>query len=793
MTALVEMNADARSHHERSARGAFWLLFRLRLTRWRNRRRAVLWGRAAASPGAVASRAGGRRGAHARPRSLLGTLLGPALLVAFLTHNSNRTFAGLVREHGAAALQGRAVLFSCLVVTSLLFVTLLGSRAWDAQGNDDADWLSTLPAPAWVLHTARIAEAALWNPAGWLLIFPFFTGLALHVGLGLLAPLVALALSLPLYFACAVLGSVIDVVSHAWSRSRVFRVLRNVLPVIAALLMIGWLGASVLQSLSLSKGPLKVDVDPFGGWLDFTADLAWLPFSEPARALLTLRQAPLTGLAWLVSFGVQMTVLVGAGLLVLRKFYRAERVAGRIVRHGARGAGASARPVARHSSGARRFGPVIAKDLLWLWRNPQRSMGLVLNVILFNGLGLLFLPRLSGLDARLPPGVLLLGVGTMLVIAAGALLLELEQPALWQWASLPRSLASVLAHKTLLVVVLATAGASPVALHALRASPSVRDAAPGVLYGAACITVLAVLHTSLWLRHVSPSAAASPLHHLGRAAQVLLVAGILGIGFLPSVTTASLVPFVVLVAAFVVAHGQKSVARFPFVLDPSARLSPALTTTFALIALVATRTLQVQLNSGFLRIGSSPSKAATMSILAAGIIGLTVSFVWLTLRGVGGLRERLGLGAGKGLRVILREGVLWALPAIVVNLGYWALIAPRLAPSSAPAPAPETVMTQLASSSLAVFAVGAFAVPLIEELLYRGMLYRSLRSGFGLVLSVLVSSVVFVVDHTLIAALPILVASVCITLAFERSRSLYAAMLVHALYNGFIGVLMALH
>jgi membrane protease YdiL (CAAX protease family) len=35
----------------------------------------------------------------------------------------------------------------------------------------------------------------------------------------------------------------------------------------------------------------------------------------------------------------------------------------------------------------------------------------------------------------------------------------------------------------------------------------------------------------------------------------------------------------------------------------------------------------------------------------------------------------------------------------------------------------------------------------------------------------------------LTGATPVLVASVCITFALERSRSIYSAMLAHALYN----------
>jgi membrane protease YdiL (CAAX protease family) len=792
MTSLIESGSSSavqRSpRHELSAARAFWLLVRLRLTRWTNRKRFALSGRAAGSPSSKR-----QPRTHAKAWSVIRSLIWPAAFTAFLSLQSYRLFERMTRDHGADGLQGRAELFASLNVACLLLLALAGNRAWDAQGDDDAEWLSTLPAPAWVLHAAKIGEAALRNPTGWILVFPFFAGLGVHEGLGLLTPLLALALSLPLFLAFAVFGSVIDVVSHAWSRSRVFRVLRLIVPMCVVLLMLLWLSASVASSLSRIDGPLRVDVDLLGGWLNFSSQLPWLPFSEPAKALLSLRRAPLEGLAWLGSYGAQMAALLGAGLLLLRRAQRADLVHGRVALRGAR---VSRRPGV-HSARQRPFGswlgPVIMKELHWLWRNPSRSAGFGFSVVMLNGMGVLLVPRLSGLDAAQLPGLLMLGVGAVLIAGVGSALLELEQPALWQWATLPRSIAWVFGHKTLSVAVLTTVSALPAALYALRLAPSFRAAAPWLFYAATCNAIVALAQTALWLRRASPSSATSPLRNLWRSAQVLLVAAFQGIGFLPSANAAQLVPFVVLVAAFVVAHWQTSVERLPFALDSSSRPSATLTTTFALVAILVTRTLQVQLSNALLRAGSAPSRAATVSVLVAGAIGLTLSVLWLKLRGVPGLRERFGLGAGKGLRVIVREGVLWSLPAIVVNLGYWTLLEPWLASrASGQGSSEPTVMAQLGGSSLAVFAVGAVAVPVIEEILFRGMLHRALRSTWGIAFSVLVGSVVFTVDHTLIAAMPIFFGSVCITLAFERSRSLYSAMLVHALYNGFIGVLMVL-
>ena len=87
------------------------------------------------------------------------------------------------------------------------------------------------------------------------------------------------------------------------------------------------------------------------------------------------------------------------------------------------------------------------------------------------------------------------------------------------------------------------------------------------------------------------------------------------------------------------------------------------------------------------------------------------------------------------------------------------------------------------SSIAGAIVIGCVVAPVIEELVIRGLLYRSLRSSWGIGVSLMVSAAVFTLDHVPVATVPILFAAACITLAFERSRSLYAAMLAHALIN----------
>lgn len=232
-----------------------------------------------------------------------------AVMVLLLCVKWFKTFEDFARAYGVERLRGRAIFLSSLTVASLLLMALSGNRALDRQQGDDVEWLSTLPAPAWVLHAAKLAEAALLNPFGWLLLFPFFTGLGLYCGLGLLAPLVTLGVCLPILLCCALLGSVVDSTQLALSQSRAFRVVRVLGPLLGMFVFVASLAAPALQVLNLDVW----------SWLDAFPEPSWLPFAEPARAMLAWKRAPLGALAELGLFSAAMAVLLSLGTFALHK------------------------------------------------------------------------------------------------------------------------------------------------------------------------------------------------------------------------------------------------------------------------------------------------------------------------------------------------------------------------------------------------------------------------------------------------------------------------------------------
>jgi membrane protease YdiL (CAAX protease family) len=90
---------------------------------------------------------------------------------------------------------------------------------------------------------------------------------------------------------------------------------------------------------------------------------------------------------------------------------------------------------------------------------------------------------------------------------------------------------------------------------------------------------------------------------------------------------------------------------------------------------------------------------------------------------------------------------------------------------------------------LGVIAIVVIA-PIVEELTFRGFIFGGLRGRLGTTWAVVVSSVIFALAHTLSVGGSILllgpslfVAGVALALVYERTRSIYPGMALHASFN----------
>jgi len=93
---------------------------------------------------------------------------------------------------------------------------------------------------------------------------------------------------------------------------------------------------------------------------------------------------------------------------------------------------------------------------------------------------------------------------------------------------------------------------------------------------------------------------------------------------------------------------------------------------------------------------------------------------------------------------------------------------------------------------IGLVAAGAVLAPLGEELLFRGIVFGGLRR-YGLVISTLVSAVLFGLAHGINVVLPAaIVLGVLNALLYHRSRSIWPSIVSHAVNNTIVFVTVAI-
>lgn len=115
----------------------------------------------------------------------------------------------------------------------------------------------------------------------------------------------------------------------------------------------------------------------------------------------------------------------------------------------------------------------------------------------------------------------------------------------------------------------------------------------------------------------------------------------------------------------------------------------------------------------------------------------------------------------------------------------------------------ENSFTELLKSStqvrIAIAVLATFSAPLVEEAVYRGILYSGLRKSFGVTPTVLLVTLMFAGVHVLqylgawvsIAGLTLL--SLALTVIRAKTKSILPCVVIHAVNNAFFSVLILLN
>jgi membrane protease YdiL (CAAX protease family) len=125
----------------------------------------------------------------------------------------------------------------------------------------------------------------------------------------------------------------------------------------------------------------------------------------------------------------------------------------------------------------------------------------------------------------------------------------------------------------------------------------------------------------------------------------------------------------------------------------------------------------------------------------------------------------------------------WMFVVLVGILGLGALLNPVLHPGEEQGLVPEQWRPEDAAPFAANLGLTAVAVPVVEELTFRGVGF-SLLARYGHVIAIVGTGILFGVAHGLVLALPVLVAF-GIGLAWLRSRSgsVFPGMILHGTFN----------
>lgn len=91
------------------------------------------------------------------------------------------------------------------------------------------------------------------------------------------------------------------------------------------------------------------------------------------------------------------------------------------------------------------------------------------------------------------------------------------------------------------------------------------------------------------------------------------------------------------------------------------------------------------------------------------------------------------------------------------------------------------------SNYVLAMVAGAIIAPIVEELIFRGLLYQWLRSRTNVAIAVLLSGAIFGAIHMIPIAFPALfVVGVVLALAFQWSKSLWVPITLHVFQNAFV-------
>lgn len=709
-------------------------------------------------------------------------------------HASAATQGGPVNNHIAAAELEKASSFApalqralALELGALFLISVLlplGSKEM-AQPDWDLEWLVTLPVSRSSLLWGRIVERSVANIIGIFLLSASYGMIAWYGGKGWYSvplALLAAALLLPL---SAVVQTLADTGLRMALPASQLRNLQALISLLGLPLMYLVIATSMPHASSFIMDWAR-------------ASPAWLLWTPPGLLLQALQASSSAALiSSLCLFALQSIALLWGGVILLAFQLRhgvvrsgARESARRIARTASAPAAASvaaALPAeqdqtAAHSSWlARLLSPVQRRELRLLSRDRNflvqtlvLPLVIVFSQLIFNG-KLESLAELGQHHAS--TAAIAFSIGAYVLMLSAFQTLNNEGQVLWLLYTLPQSLNDILKQKARMWAVLGLL--YPVAVFIISAYYTTQfdwSMLILVLTVLAGIPIYSTLAVALGVFACNPHA----VDARSKVRPTFVYLYMLLASFYIWSITASFwwqkVIVMVLITAMALALWQKARDAMPYLLDPAAAPPARVALADGLIGATAFFILQ---GVAVMIIADDSAKvdmrATTLAFISAGIL------VYLLMR-LYYWRARTA-----GVPVILRGSQLAltfkaVAPAALLAIGA-GLLTQFIISHTEYAPMLRLKVDGNPALQYWLLGLTVLAAPLCEEFIFRGLIFGGLRRTLAVLPSALVSAAIFAVVHPPLSMLPVFVLGLCTAWAYQRSQTLLAPMLVHALYN----------
>ncbi|MYM81355.1 CPBP family intramembrane metalloprotease [Duganella sp. FT50W] len=652
----------------------------------------------------------------------------------------------------------------------------LGSKEM-AQPDWDLEWLVTLPVERGVLLWGRVLERSVSNLPGWFALLPAYGVIAFYSGHAWFALPIALLATVLLLMPAALLYTLADTGLRMWLPGSQ---LRN-LQALTGLLNLPLIYFVMALGMPAANGFVMNWARTFPSWFN------WTP---PGLTLQALQAREASQCAVLVALLLaQVALLMWAGMALLRYQLRhgvvnsgaRESARGPVRPPALAGAAASRTPLALLSNAVgailtplqRRELRLLSRDRNFLFQTLLLPIIIIVSQMVFNG-------KLNSLEElgehHTLAASIAFGLGVYVLMLSAFQTLNNEGNVLWLLYTVPRSIESALKEKAKLWGVLTMA--YPVVVLGITAWYTERfewHMLALVLLVVAGIPIYSMIAVSLGVFACDPLAVDT--RNRVRPTYVylyMLLASFYTYCIYTSVWSQKLV-VMVLTASMALALWQKARDALPYLLDPAAAPPARVSAADGLIAATTFFILQA------LVLLTAPTVTPQRVTIAFGLSGLTV---YLLMRLMYWRSKAAGVPVilrGTSLGLSLRTAAIGAAVACACGVAY--LIA--LQHSSLWTEVLKSAPT-LKGGSLWLFALVVVAAPLCEEFIFRGLIYGGLRRSMNAPQAMLMSAAIFAVVHPPLSMLPVFILGLCTAWTYERSKTLLAPMLVHAIYNALV-------